>query len=45
MVDDDDIETLLSRGVEKTKELTQTIEKAIPTDEQYFKFDFLKIDS
>ena len=35
MVDDDDIDTLLSRGVEKTRELTRTIEKAIPTDEQY----------
>lgn len=35
MVTDEDIDTLLSRGVEKTRELTQTIEKALPTDEQY----------
>ena len=35
VVADEDIDTLLSKGVEKTKQLANSIEKAIPTDEQY----------
>ena len=34
VVADEDIDTLLSRGVEKTKQLNSNIEKAVPTDEQ-----------
>lgn len=34
-ITDEDIDSILSKGMEKTKELTNTIEKAIPSDEQY----------
>lgn len=33
-ITDDDIDTLLSKGEERTRELNQSIEKALPSDEQ-----------